>query len=205
MSVRERHLRFIYPRQACPITLAPRSKARVPGARPARDGGRVTVAQPGKATYTCKQRQYQSCGTHCRSGSALGGGPHRQSLCYGQFCFSTVATGRPEADAPAHSAGSAVVWQRRPACHGRTAARGGRARRRTGLARHGLQHAAPIQGGGPAAGNRHWRPARLFRYQHIQPQSFFRRGTRPPGRHSRRHDPGRRPAGTAGGSEDFAY
>ena len=56
-----------------------------------------------------------------------------------------------------------------PACRGRR-------RRRARLARHRLQHAAPVHRRGPFARGRHRRRPHLFRHQHQRPPSFLRRG-----------------------------
>src|SRR5262245_40375885 len=165
-----------------------------------------TLPRPERRHILAKNGKIQSCGTGLpRYASALGGGPHRQSLCYGQLCFSTPAPGRVAADASAHRAGNAAVRQRRSARDGGTPARGGRAGGRARVARHGLQYAAPIQGGRPLARNRHRRPARLLRYEHVKPQPFLCRGRGPPGRHPRRLDPRRWPARAAARPENFAY
>ena len=52
--------------------------------------------------------------------------------------------------------------------------------------------------GGAAAADQPDRSGpRLFRHQHLQPQSFLHRGRRPPGGHSWQYDSRRRPAAAA--------
>ena len=198
---------LFYPRQACPITLAPRSKARVPGARPARDGGgEVDRCPAGNGDIYLQTAAISKLRDDCRSGSALGGGPHRQSSCaMGNSVSQLLRRAGLRPTRAAHCAGSAVVWQRRPACHGRTAARGGRARRSSGsrsprfTTRCTNSRERACCGKSPLAASA---PISIL----TRPTTtIFCRGTRPPGRHSRRHDPVDGLPETAGGSENFAY
>ena len=48
--------------------------------------------------------------------------------------------------------------------------------RRAGVAGNRLQYAASVRARGSAARDRHRRAARVFRYQHLQPQPFLHRG-----------------------------
>ena len=92
---------------------------------------------------------------------------------------------RTAPDAPAHGARLDPVRQGRPAPDRRDALRGSDQGEGPCVARHRLQHAAPVHRSGPAAPGRGRRLQDLLRYQHHRASPLLRRRRQRAGRYSR--------------------